>query len=70
MKQMSLGSDGFERYGKTTKRAAFLVEMDQVVPWSQLCALIEPHYPSRGGDARRCRYSVCCAFTSCSTGLT
>lgn len=48
MKQMSLGSGGFERYGKTTKRAAFLAEMDKVVPWSQLCALIEPHYPKPG----------------------
>lgn len=36
---------GFEKYGKTTRRAQFLAEMEQVVPWSQLCALIEPVYP-------------------------
>ncbi len=36
---------GFERYTKKTKRAAFLEEMNQVVPWRELCALIEPHYP-------------------------
>jgi transposase, IS5 family len=39
---------GFERYTKKTKRALFLEEMDQVVPWDKLCALIEPHYPKAG----------------------
>src|SRR5580692_1795192 len=39
---------GFEKYGKTTRRAQFLVEMEQVVPWTQLCALIEPVYPKGG----------------------
>jgi IS5 family transposase len=48
MKQMSLARGGFERYGKTTRRAAFLAEMDKVVPWNELCALIEPHYPKAG----------------------
>ncbi len=37
-----------ERYGKTTRRAAFLVEMERVVPWRELCALIEPVYPKSG----------------------
>lgn len=48
MKQMTLSAGGFERYGKTTRRAAFLAEMDRVVPWSALCALIEPVYPKAG----------------------
>ena len=39
---------GFEKYGKTTRRAQFLAEMEQVVPWTQLCALIEPVYPQGG----------------------
>ena len=39
---------GFERFGKKTKRALFLEEMEQVVPWSKLCGLIEPHYPKAG----------------------
>ena len=38
---------GFERYTKKTRRAMFLEEMEQVVPWEKLCALIEPHYPKR-----------------------
>ena len=34
---------GFERYAKKTRRAIFLEEMEQVVPWAKLCALIAPH---------------------------
>ena len=32
---------GFERYTKKTRRAIFLEEMGQVVPWAKLCALVE-----------------------------
>jgi IS5 family transposase len=52
MKQMTLARGGFERFGKTTKRAVFLAEMDQVIPWGELCALIEPYYPRAGGPGR------------------
>jgi IS5 family transposase len=48
MKQMTLATTGFERYAKTTRRAAFLAEMARVVPWRELCALIEPVYPKPG----------------------
>ena len=48
MRQASLASVSFERYGKTTRRGAFLAEMERVVPWQQLCALIEPVYPKPG----------------------
>jgi IS5 family transposase len=48
MKQLTLATVGFERYAKTTRRAAFLTEMERVVPWSALCALIEPFYPKPG----------------------
>src|SRR5437867_3788252 len=51
MKQMTLGSSGFEKHAKATRRAQFLAEMDRVVPWKELCALIEPAY-SRGTTAR------------------
>ena len=48
MKQMTLASVGFERYGKTTRRATFLAEMERVVPWPDLYSLIEPVYPKAG----------------------
>ena len=50
-KQMTLMSIGFEKYAKTTRRAQFLADMDRVVPWGELCALIEPVYP-KAGDGR------------------
>ncbi len=43
---------GFERYTKKTRRAVFLEEMEQVVPWEKLCRLIEPHYPKPGNGRR------------------
>lgn len=36
---------GFEKYGKTTRRAQFLAEMDRAVPWAELMAVVEPYYP-------------------------
>jgi IS5 family transposase len=51
MKQLTLAVVGFERYGKTARRVAFLAEMERVVPWSALCAPIEPFYP-KPGDGR------------------
>jgi IS5 family transposase len=53
MKQMTLAAQadqtaGFEKYRKPTRRDAFLAEMQTLVPWSALCAVIEPHYPKRG----------------------
>jgi len=56
-KQMSLSMQhdaGFERHRKATRRDVFLAEMDQVVPWAALCAVIEPHYPK--APAPRCRW--------------
>ena len=52
MKQMTLATAGFERYGKTTRRAVFLCEMERVVPWPALCELIEPVYPKAGNGRR------------------
>ena len=49
MKQQTLAmASGFERYGKKTRRTLFLEEMEQVVPWSELCRLIEPVYAKAG----------------------
>ena len=33
---------------KLTRREQFLSEMDAVVPWDRLLALIAPHYPKAG----------------------
>jgi transposase, IS5 family len=43
---------------KVTRREQFLAEMDEVVPWGRMLALIAPHYPKVGprAVARRCRW--------------
>jgi IS5 family transposase len=53
MKQLTLAAAadqgaGFEQYRRPTKRDAFLATMDEIVPWRELCAVIEPHYPKLG----------------------
>ena len=35
---------------KQTRRELFLAEMDAVVPWVRLLALIAPHYPKVGPE--------------------
>lgn len=46
MQQMlGLGTGGYVSKGKVTKRTQFLAEMDRVVPWTRLEALIAPVYP-------------------------
>src|SRR5574338_22479 len=47
-KQQTFASEAWGRKGKTTRRERFLAEMDAVIPWSRLIALIEPHYPNTG----------------------
>ena len=39
---------GFEKHAKRTRRAEFLSQMESVVPWRELCAVIEPFYPKAG----------------------
>jgi IS5 family transposase len=45
-RQMSFAESEFSRKKKTTRRERFLGEMERVVPWARLVALIKPHYPS------------------------
>lgn len=48
MKQQTFATGDFERFRKPTRREKFLFEMDSVVPWRQLCEVIEPFYPKAG----------------------
>ena len=42
--QMTFSPKGFETYRKPTRREKFLTEMDRVVPWAELVALVKPAY--------------------------
>jgi transposase, IS5 family len=44
-KQLTLAANDFERFRKPTRREKFLAEMNTVVPWAELAAVIEPYYP-------------------------
>ena len=52
-KQVSFASYEFARKKRVTRRERFLAEMEQVVPWSRLQALIEPAYPRTGRVGRQ-----------------
>ncbi len=53
MQQKSLAVSGFEKYRKQTRKEIFLEEMNQLIPWKVLTAVIEPHYPNPRGAGRR-----------------
>ncbi|XQH50211.1 hypothetical protein AB9075_09770 [Burkholderia thailandensis] len=41
---------GFRAQRKPTRREAFLDEMNRLVPWAELCVVVEPYYPKRGNS--------------------
>ncbi len=51
MKQQTLA--GLEKYGKTTRRAQFLTDMERIISWAELAAVIEPVYPKASEQGGR-----------------
>lgn len=46
MRQQTLAmQSGFEKFARKSRRELFLEEMDKIVPWGGLVALVGPHYP-------------------------
>jgi IS5 family transposase len=52
MTQLSFGDAEYAGKKKRTKREIFLAEMEAVVPWYALLAVIEPYYPVAGNGRR------------------
>ena len=50
--QRTLASVAYDAKRKVTSRERFLGEMDAVIPWARLIALILPHYPTAGNGRR------------------
>lgn len=46
--QRTFADLAWQHKGKVTRRERFLAEMDAVIPWGELRALIAPHYPKAG----------------------
>ena len=53
MRQRTFASQAeFQKYGRKSRRELFLDEMERIVPWSGLLALVRPHY-AKAGNGRR-----------------
>ncbi len=50
--QRTLASVVYDAKRKVTSRERFLTEMDRVIPWTPLLAVIRPHYPTAGRGRR------------------
>jgi IS5 family transposase len=50
--QRTFAAMAWSQKGKVTRRERFLAEMDAVVPWARLVALLAPHYPKQDGPGR------------------
>lgn len=53
MRQQTLADGSFEKFRKKTRKELFLDDMEQIIPWQDLCAAIEPYYPKPEGAGRR-----------------
>lgn len=47
--QLSFSSANFDRHARPTRRSEFLAQMEAVMPWERLLAVIAPHYPTGEG---------------------
>jgi len=52
MEQQTFAEVSFEQDRKPTRRERFLDEMNRIVPWAELVAVIEPVYPKAEGPGR------------------
>lgn len=50
--QTTFASMAWQLKGKVTRRERFLAEMNAVIPWTRLLALIAPHYPKAGNGTQ------------------
>lgn len=58
-RQPSSGSSVcFEKYGRKSRRELFLEAMNELVPWQELEAMVEPHYPKSPNGGRPAGLSV------------
>lgn len=46
MKQISFSQVEFESKKRMTRRERLLADLEKVVPWAELMAVIEPYYPT------------------------
>ena len=65
--QITFAEAEFASKKKQTRRDRLLADLDSLVPWAVLEAVIEPHYPKTDGkQGRPWGFPGCCACTSCN----
>ena len=59
MRQITFAcQSSFEKYARPSRREQFLQTMESVVPWRELEALIEPHFPKAGSGRQPVGLSI------------
>ena len=53
MKQLGLTDARLVKRNKKTRKQQFLEEMNAIIPWQRLMAVVEPHYPKAKRGRRR-----------------
>ena len=70
MRQVTFSNQsGFEKYARKSRREECLSVMDVVVPWRELEALIEPHYPKAGNGRQPVGLSITLRVCFLHSGL-
>jgi len=62
-KQISFSEAEFASKRRVARRERFLADMERVIPWQSVLAIIEPHYPKGSATGRRSDWSACCGCT-------
>ncbi|BED52285.1 hypothetical protein VEE48_35190 [Escherichia coli] len=69
--QLTFADSEFSTKRRQTRKEIFLSRMEQILPWQNMTAVIEPFYPKAGKMADGpIRWRPCCVFTACSIGTT
>ena len=68
--QLTFADSEFSTKRRQTRKEIFLSRMEQILPWQNMTAVIEPFYPKAGNGRRPIRWRPCCVFTACSIGTT
>ena len=70
MNQLSFADTEFTSKRRKTRKELFLARMDELIPWQQLEAQIEPFYPKAGNGRRPYPLSTMLRIHLCRTGTT
>jgi pilus assembly protein CpaE len=57
-RQTPTSKSSSEKFGRKSQREMFLERVEQVVPWKELLALLEPHYPEAGSSQTPAELSI------------